>query len=100
MKDNEQILVWGVKYSKMIGIREYELFCANYLDKHLPRLSDECKDELIRYLEHPWTQSGDSVSRKEWSKLLTKLKDPCYGCMGSCFGDCINCERGKTNEQS
>lgn len=100
MKDDELLLLWGVKYAKMVGIRKYELICINYLDKQVLRMSDEFKDELIRYLEQPWTQSGDSVSRREWSKLLAKLKNSCYGCMGACFGDCVNCKRGKTNEQS
>ena len=49
MKDDELLLLWGVKYAKMIGIQKYELICVNYLDKQVLRMSDAayktCKEK-------------------------------------------------------
>lgn len=71
--DYEHMLISAMRYA--LGRRTYivELTCR-YIELQIPRLSDRCKDVMIKDIESE-NNYGDECDREDWMRLLEKLKN-------------------------
>ena len=71
--DYEHMLISAMRYA--LGRRTYivELTCR-YIERHMPMLSDRCKDVMIKDIESE-NSYGDECDRENWMRLLEKLKN-------------------------
>ena len=73
--DYEQMLISAMRYA--LGRRTYivDLTCR-YIERHMPILSDRCKDIMIKDIEEQESLGyGDECDKKDWMRLLEVLKN-------------------------
>ena len=74
MTDYEQILVSALRYA--IGRQTYIVgFTVDYIIAELPKLSQYCKNIMIRDIEsqEPFGY-GSEFDKRDWMRLLDKLR--------------------------
>lgn len=73
ISDYEHMLISALRYA--LGRRTYivELTCR-YIERQIPRLSDRCKDLMIKDIESQ-KNYGDECDKKDWMRLLEVLKN-------------------------
>ena len=70
--DYELILISALRYA--LGRRTYIVsITTHYIEKEIPTLSEQCKAVMIQDIEKARSY-GDKIDKKEWMKLLEKLK--------------------------
>lgn len=73
ISDFEHMLISALRYA--LGRRTYivDLTCR-YIERHMPILSDRCKDLMINDIESQ-KNYGDECDKEDWMRLLDKLKN-------------------------
>ena len=79
MTDYEQILVSALRYA--LGRRTYIVgFTVGYIIAELPKLSEYCKNIMIRDIEEQECFGyGDEGDKQDWMRLLRMLKEEVEG---------------------
>ena len=73
ISDYEHMLISAMRYA--LGRRTYIVgMTTEYIENELPKLSDQCKDVMIKDIESQ-RNYGDECDREDWMQLLEKLKE-------------------------
>lgn len=74
VSEYEHILISAIRYA--LGRRTYIVdITVNYIIKEIPKLSEKCKKIMIHDIEYPLDGYGDACDKKDWMRLLLKLKE-------------------------
>lgn len=72
ISDYEHMLISALRYA--LGRIKYKTsVTAERIENELPKLSDRCKDVMIKDIESQ-RNYGDECDKEDWMQLLEKLK--------------------------